>query len=322
MAENNDLLLQSLLPESELNKSAKAIKGQMESGDDLTKGYQAATNVLTDFQNEMEALATEKLPEYANTLKEATTAAADAMILAIQFLRHEISLSDIEDLISSRAGGAGGTYVPPVGAKPTDQSGLPGDKRTVAEKQADDKAVRKGKKSYNALGFDQPNVDPYEVAAAKAKEKKLEEMNREELKVRDAALKSEMLQIVTEKEYTDADRAAHKARIDIINRDTARIDQIQRQKGWLEPDKVAPKPNPKPGKAKGGISTGPMSGYQETLHGTEAVVPLPDNKSIPVTLDSSSLNKQMAHQTSILNEILVAMRDGNKYASGLLRNSY
>ncbi len=34
----------------------------------------------------------------------------------------------------------------------------------------------------------------------------------------------------------------------------------------------------------GGISTGPASGYPVTLHGTEAVVPLPDGKSIPVTM--------------------------------------
>jgi len=34
----------------------------------------------------------------------------------------------------------------------------------------------------------------------------------------------------------------------------------------------------------GGIATGPASGYPATLHGTEAVVPLPDGSSIPVTL--------------------------------------
>ena len=34
----------------------------------------------------------------------------------------------------------------------------------------------------------------------------------------------------------------------------------------------------------GGISTGPASGYPATLHGTEAVVPLPDGSTIPVTL--------------------------------------
>ena len=38
------------------------------------------------------------------------------------------------------------------------------------------------------------------------------------------------------------------------------------------------------GKKMGGISRGPSSGYMELLHGTEAVVPLPDGKTIPVSL--------------------------------------
>lgn len=36
--------------------------------------------------------------------------------------------------------------------------------------------------------------------------------------------------------------------------------------------------------AKGGIATGPKTGYRAILHGAEAVVPLPDGKNIPVTL--------------------------------------
>tara|TARA_R100000152_G_C6778289_1_gene208834 strand:+ start:2026 stop:3411 length:1386 start_codon:yes stop_codon:yes gene_type:complete len=35
----------------------------------------------------------------------------------------------------------------------------------------------------------------------------------------------------------------------------------------------------------GGVMTGPSTGYPAVLHGTEAVVPLPDGKSIPVSLD-------------------------------------
>ena len=38
------------------------------------------------------------------------------------------------------------------------------------------------------------------------------------------------------------------------------------------------------GMATGGIARGPESGYPMTLHGTEAVVPLPDGQSIPVTI--------------------------------------
>jgi len=40
----------------------------------------------------------------------------------------------------------------------------------------------------------------------------------------------------------------------------------------------------KEGKARGGVAQGSSSGYLEKLHGSEAVVPLPDGKSIPVTM--------------------------------------
>jgi len=37
----------------------------------------------------------------------------------------------------------------------------------------------------------------------------------------------------------------------------------------------------------GGVMTGPMGGYPVELHGTEAVVPLPDGRSIPVTIEGN-----------------------------------
>jgi hypothetical protein len=87
-----------------------------------------------------------------------------------------------------------------------------------------------------------------------------------------------------------------------------------------------------PGFAFGGISTGPLSGYSETLHGTEAVVPLPDNRSIPVTLTNSQSNnstmdtKEMVsainQQTGLLNRILVSMEKNNQLTSGILQTSY
>jgi phage-related protein len=40
----------------------------------------------------------------------------------------------------------------------------------------------------------------------------------------------------------------------------------------------------KPQFEKGGVASGPRSGYPVELHGTEAVVPLPDGRSIPVTM--------------------------------------
>ena len=41
------------------------------------------------------------------------------------------------------------------------------------------------------------------------------------------------------------------------------------------------------GLSSGGIAKGPTSGYPVTLHGTEAVVPLPDGKTIPVALQGA-----------------------------------
>jgi uncharacterized membrane protein YgcG len=44
----------------------------------------------------------------------------------------------------------------------------------------------------------------------------------------------------------------------------------------------------KPSAKNGGVIKGPMSGYGANLHGTEAVVPLPDGKKIPVTVNGMS----------------------------------
>lgn len=75
------------------------------------------------------------------------------------------------------------------------------------------------------------------------------------------------------------------------------------------------------GKAQGGISRGPVSGYSETLHGTEAVVPLPDNRSIPVSMDSSSITAAVNQQSGILAEILRAMQNNNSISSQIAMNT-
>ena len=45
-----------------------------------------------------------------------------------------------------------------------------------------------------------------------------------------------------------------------------------------------------PGYAVGGVAKGPQSGYPAILHGTEAVVPLPNGKSIPVDMKGAGQN--------------------------------
>lgn len=53
-----------------------------------------------------------------------------------------------------------------------------------------------------------------------------------------------------------------------------------------------------PEAAAGNILTGPESGYTAELHGTEAVVPLPDGRSIPVSLQTGGLNAIIADALS------------------------
>jgi len=77
----------------------------------------------------------------------------------------------------------------------------------------------------------------------------------------------------------------------------------------------------KPGAANGAVLSGPKSGYSATLHGTEAVVPLPDNRSIPVSMDTGALTAAVHQQSSILTEILRAMKDNNSLTSGILQHT-
>jgi hypothetical protein len=56
------------------------------------------------------------------------------------------------------------------------------------------------------------------------------------------------------------------------------------------------------GYASGGISSGPDTGYLATLHGTEAVVPLPDGQSIPVDLQGINVSGSDSQEITELRE--------------------
>jgi len=53
------------------------------------------------------------------------------------------------------------------------------------------------------------------------------------------------------------------------------------------------------GYADGGIAKGSTSGYPAVLHGTEAVVPLPDGKSIPVSMNGTGQNNNVTVNVSM-----------------------
>jgi len=64
-----------------------------------------------------------------------------------------------------------------------------------------------------------------------------------------------------------------------------------------------------PGYAAGGISRGPRSGYPAVLHGNEAVVPLPDGRSIPVSMPPGQGGGGM--QTNNVGVTINMDKDGN-----------
>jgi len=121
----------------------------------------------------------------------------------------------------------------------------------------------------------------------------------------------------------DMRRASGRQTPQEIIQDKKTINDIMREKQGLPPLSEADftKQQNMMGMAIGGISTGPVSGYSETLHGTEAVVPLPDNRSIPVSLDSSSITAAVNNQSGILAEILRAMQNNNSIASQIAMNT-
>ena len=89
-----------------------------------------------------------------------------------------------------------------------------------------------------------------------------------------------------------------------------------------------------PSAAEGGILSGSTAGFAATLHGTEAVVPLPDGKTIPVEISTPNAKQTMANentfknltaavnqQTGVLNQILSSMNKNNSLTSGILQAS-
>lgn len=57
----------------------------------------------------------------------------------------------------------------------------------------------------------------------------------------------------------------------------------------------------KAGYAAGGIAKGPQSGYPATLHGTEAVVPLPNGKTIPVDMRGAAQQNNVVVNVNVDN---------------------
>ncbi|MCU7841899.1 MAG: tape measure protein [Candidatus Thiodiazotropha sp. (ex Troendleina suluensis)] len=75
------------------------------------------------------------------------------------------------------------------------------------------------------------------------------------------------------------------------------------------PGPATPDFGPVPYFANGGISSGPRSGYPVELHGTEAVIPLPDGRAVPVSLTmKGNSNDELVKEIRRLREDLANAR--------------
>ena len=94
------------------------------------------------------------------------------------------------------------------------------------------------------------------------------------------------------------------------------------QKNWMEDfNKITGKQA-----ALGGVFSGPKSGYAATLHGNEAVVPMPNGNQIPVDMGgmSDAFEEQLTlleDQTSGLEELLRTLKQGTDLSQRILRAS-
>ena len=76
----------------------------------------------------------------------------------------------------------------------------------------------------------------------------------------------------------------------------------------------------------GGILSGPKSGYQSMLHGSEAVIPLAGGRSVPVEMPAftGSLAEQiglLSEQNNMLGELISLMSNNNSISSKILQAS-
>ena len=72
--------------------------------------------------------------------------------------------------------------------------------------------------------------------------------------------------------------------------------------------------------ANGGILSGPRSGYSAMLHGTEAVVPLPDGRSIPISNSGGGGSMEIqAAQLGALEELVSTMKNQVSISSKILQ---
>lgn len=343
----NQVTASALYNADAVDASGKATEANAATQDPVTKGFVTATDAVVAFQMQMANLATDLMPMYAEAIGSATEKTTKMVTAAMQLASGKISMQQFSDLMG----------MPGADGKKADTKG--DQLRAIREKREDELTAAQDKLKWGsrmaskAAGMQEVNSDTDEIKLAKRqlKDARAAEANLLSAKRTYAAGLEEALgnlrEHATEEEKTAATLKFNQKFIEdstkgniVTSRDvlggqttvnakdmatyfalpTQQAQPINKTSTGIPADSVGNAPNK--GKAKGGISSGPTSGYHELLHGIEAVVPLPDNRSIPVKLDSSSLTSTLHEHTDILTNILAAMNKNNSLSSGILQNSY
>jgi hypothetical protein len=130
------------------------------------------------------------------------------------------------------------------------------------------------------------------VEEAKAKKSEAIEENKKAFK--DASV-AQYFGIGNTKEQEAAMKKQYEAQIE-LNKAQAEREKAERVKGKAEGEFLAKLSSffHGEGYSKGGIATGPKTGYPAILHGTEAVIPLEGGKKVPIDISSISTAATMA----------------------------
>lgn len=307
---------------------ADAVKQMTKGQDPLTDSAVGAQQGLEKMSREVNNLAFQILPNYASVLKSTT----DVMYQGIRKLSGALGVPS--PVGGGGAGGAGGSGA---GAAPGGRGGRGG--RGAGGGGAGGGAAGGtgalsdylvfGGNTGSQANFDALDTDFKNRFIAMAQE--YNQITGDKLRINSAYRSAEDQAALMARGGNGANPIAqpgmslHQRGIAVdVNSEQRRTLQSM---GLLGKYNMAGLPNDPPhiqSLAMGGVATGPKSGYAATLHGNEAVVPLPDGRTIPVEMPSLSNNieqqvSMLGAQLATMQEMVRYMRDSNAISTKLLQ---
>lgn len=325
--------LQGLPTEQAIKDAEKSVKSQKETTDEFTQNMNEAQIATKQLAIGLQDLLTGPMTKFAESTEGILTTMRDALI-AMGF---------------DMPGSAGG--------KPTETS-VEAAGRSLTQEQ--DKLNEMDKRSFYEKAR---NIDPSEEVKAQqdiVKEKRKQYYDEQRL----SKLKAQALATAS----AEYNKEYYGGAADWSFRTKQKLPEAVRQQAiegaeakfkWQNETKEGQanaQIEAMTGFARGGISRGPETGYASILHGIEAVVPLPDGKSIPIsvkderianTIESASgmggnktavdgtgsaMNRmvdvlqnqlnELRQQTSLTYDMVKSMERGNRTSKEILASSY